>query len=185
MAWIFAAVVLCLLVFVPGFRKAALILLGVLAGIAFIAIIANSIRDEQRRYAETHPPTPVQPSPTQIPRKTIPTALIRFSDLHWQLNQERRINSVSLRVYNDSETDTLDSIKYRLTIDDCRLMDKASAHCATVHDQTSLVYMNIPPKQARDASISVPVESYGASPTILGTPKLQLNIVEATPRDAP
>jgi hypothetical protein len=61
---------------------------------------------------------------------------------------------------------------------------EASTSCTTIHDQTNLVFLWVPPKQARDTYISVPIQGYRFGPTNLETPKLRLDIVAATPSDA-
>jgi hypothetical protein len=185
MAWIFAAVVLCLLVFVPAFRKAGLIIGAIVVGLGIVVWLISSIADERQRHTETQQTTSAQSS-APTPPKTIPINEIRFTDLHWQFNQQRQLGGVSFRMYNDSKTKTLDSYKYRLTIDDCRTSDKeSSTSCATVHDQSALVYLTIPPMQARDTNISVPKEGYMVGPTILGKPRVNLEIIEAIPSYGP
>jgi hypothetical protein len=178
--WIFAAVLLCQLVLVPQFRKVAAYIVGGLIVAYVIAWIYFDSEDSVARKAKdadfaalvTPPPVP----------KLIPSNEIRFGDLTIQTNSYSRqqITGIELRIYNDSPTDTLESIKYRLKVEDCRGGDKATDTCATIHEQQSVLnYLDIPPKQARDESIKVPTEGYGVNPTVKGKPKIDLEFIEA------
>jgi hypothetical protein len=94
--------------------------------------------------------------------------------------QANAIQSIQARLYNDSKRFSLTDYSYYLIVQDCvgtEPHDASTAQCTTVYDQrqrgTPVV---VPPNQARDITISIPVDSVTFAPTfkILGKPRIEL-----------
>jgi hypothetical protein len=179
--WIFAAVVLWLAVAVPGFRKVLLIGVGLLAALAFIAFLVIEVKTslEQKGTSKNSTPYAAPSSNSQPPKapKEIPIEQLRIGNFRGVSNPVQYFRA---RIYNDSPTDTLASLQYRLTIDDCSSVampeSKDSRRCTRVHDETQwLNYPEVPPGQARDVSIEV----RGSGVSVLGSPKIEVAPITA------
>jgi hypothetical protein len=173
MVWISAAVVLLLAVAVPGFRKVILICGAVIVGIVVISLIATQKQTPSTYYASK------PSSPPPAPPKIIPPASIEVRDIRSDFSGSY-ISHVTVRLFNNSSTETLKKAEYRLMVADCKSVKnnlaKKSEDCTTVDDETgSFEYLTIPPQQARDTSLSV----QGAGVRILGSPRIDLTVTAA------
>ncbi len=198
MVWIFVAVVFLLLaVLSPGFRKFGL----PLAGAAIVIIVALILLNEQNKPNPAPAATDSKVRPATHGRvrdfddflierqdkddpeakNRIPLAQVRFGQLKPTFGpQANAIQSIQARLYNDSKKFSLTDYSYYLVIQDC-VETKSSvpptAECTTVYDQRqrgpSVV---VPPNQARDITISIPVDSATFAPTfkILGEARIEL-----------
>jgi hypothetical protein len=177
MIWVFAAVVLCLAVAVPGFRKLLLILGAIIVCIVLLIVLnQKELKQTPSTNYQPEPPTPPAPPPKLIPPENIEVRDIR-SDFS---GPGGRVSNVTVRLFNKSPVDTLGEASYRLTIADCKIVanksSKTTEDCATVDDKTgSFRYLEIPPQQARDDSLTV--QGFGV--TILGSPRITIKVTSA------
>jgi len=174
---IFAAVVLWLAVAVPGFRKVLLIGGVVIVGLVLLVVLKQSTT-KQTPSAIYQPGLAI---PSLSPQKLIPAASIEARDIRTDFpGYGRQISRVTVRLFNNSTQDTLKKADFRLLIADCKnVANKAvknSGDCVTVDDESgSFDYLNIPPQEARDVSLTV--RNLGV--TILGSPQIDLTITAA------
>jgi hypothetical protein len=198
MVWIFVAVVLLLLAVVsPGFRKFGL----PLAGAAIVIIVALILLNERNKPNPAPAATDSKANPaahSRAPdlddylierqdkddpeaRNRISLAEVRFGQIKPTFGpQANAIQSIQARLYNDSKRFSLTDYSYYLVVQDCvetEPRDPSTAQCTTVYDQrqhgTPVV---VPPNQARDITISIPVNAATFAPTfrILGKPRIEL-----------
>jgi hypothetical protein len=131
MGWVFAGIVLCLAVFVPGFRKVLLIGAGVIAGIAALIAITSSIQDENRKAArreaaraEVQTPATPPTAPKQIPATSAAAGEIR-SDFQPGFTS---VTHMTARIFNNSNTDTLASTQQMFL----RLFGRTIGQCVPI-----------------------------------------------------
>lgn len=174
---IFAAVVLWLAVAVPGFRKVLLIGGVVIVGVVLLVVLKESTT-KQTPSAIYQPGLAV---PALAPPKLIPPASIEARDIRTDFpGYGRQISRVTVRLFNNSTQETLKKADFRLLIADCKGVAnktaKKSGDCVTVDDETgSFDYLNVPPQEARDVSLTV--KNLGV--TILGSPRIDLTVTAA------
>ena len=201
MVWIIAAVVLLLAVLSPRFRKFGL----ALAGATIVIIVALILLNERNKPN----PAPAAIDPKARPathsrmpdlddylierqdkddpeaKNRISLTEVRFGQIKPTFGpQADAIQSIQARLYNDSTRFSLTDYSYYLIVQDCvgtEPHDASTAQCTTVYDQrqrgTPVV---VPPNQARDITISIPVDSVTFAPTfkILGKPRIELTPTE-------
>jgi hypothetical protein len=198
MVWIFVAVVLLLLAALsPGFRKVGLPLAG-----AAIVVIVVLIRLNERNkpnlapaamYPKSEPATRsrvsdhddylIEQQDRDDPeaKNRISVAEVRFGQIQPTFGpQANAIQSIQARLYNDSKRFSLTNYSYYLIVQDCietEHHDPSTVQCTTVYDQrqhgTPVV---VPPNQARDITISIPINVVTSAPPfkILGKPRIEL-----------
>ncbi len=174
---ILAAIVLLLAVAVPGFRKVLLLGAVVIIGLVLL-VVFNESSTKQTPSAIDQPGLAVPPSP---PPKLIPPASIEARDIRTDFpGYGRQISRVTVRLFNNSTQETLKKADFRLLIADCKnvanKVAKKSGDCVTVDDETgSFDYLNVPPQEARDVSLTV--KNLGV--TILGSPRIDFTVTAA------
>jgi|GEM_PF-6402681 len=174
---IFAAVVLWLAVAVPGFRKVLLIGGVVIVGLVLLVVLKQSTT-KQTPSAIYQPGLAIPPL---SPQKLIPPSSIEARDIRTDFpGYGRQISRVTVRLFNNSTQETLKKADFRLLIADCKNVAnkavKKNGDCVTVDDESgSFDYLNIPPQEARDVSLTV--RNLGV--TILGSPQIDLTITAA------
>jgi hypothetical protein len=178
MIWIFAAVVLCLAVFLPAFRK--VILVGVALLVIVVVLIVNSWRTPTQTTSSS-PPTVRPQAPTLQPRappREIPVKQVEVDNIRFDFGaaQGNRLRALTARIYNNSAEDTLDRAEYQLLIEDCEL--KGAARCTTVDDEKGSFYLEVPPRQARDTIFQLKAPPWDEV-TILGSPRIKVLITRA------
>ena len=145
MAWFIAAVVVAVsLVYLAGFRKTAL---GFLVA-ASIGGISLYLYNEHREQQAT----------TRIAESQVVLENVEFRQTFGASYE------LSGKVKNNSETDVLDGIEFKVTMRDCRSKDKSS--CVTIGEAMSYVSVAVPPKEARDFLASL---YFGSTPKVKGT----------------
>ena len=197
MVWIFAAIVLLLALLSPRFRKFGL----VLAGAAILVIVVLILLNERNKPNPAPAAIDSKAKPATHSRisdlddylierqdkddpeakSRISLAEVRFGQIKPAFGpQANAIQSIQARLYNDSKRFSLTDYSYYLVVQDCvetAPHDPSTAECTTVYDQrqhgTPLV---VPPNQARDITISIPVDAATFAPTfkILGKPRIEL-----------
>jgi hypothetical protein len=197
MVWIVAALVLLFALLSPRFRKFGL----ALAGAAILIIVVLILLNERNKpnpapaaiYPKSEPATHSRASDHDdylIERQDrddpeaknrISLTEVRFGQIKSTFGpQANAIQSIHARLYNDSKRFSLTNYSYYLVVQDCaeaKPHDPPTAHCTTVYDQrqrgTPVV---VPPNQARDITISIPIDSVTFAPTftILGEPRIEL-----------
>jgi hypothetical protein len=197
MVWIFAAVVFLLALLSPRSRKFGL----ALAGATIVVIVALILLNERNKPN----PAPVAMDSKRSPairsrvadlddylierqdkddpqaKNRISLTEVRFEQIKATFGpQADAIQSIQARLYNDSKRFSLTDYSYYLVVQDCvetKAHEPSTAQCTTVYDQrqrgTPVV---IPPNQARDITISIPVDSVTFAPTfkILGKTRIEL-----------
>jgi hypothetical protein len=207
MVWIFAAVVLLLALLSTRFRKFGL----ALAGAAILIIVALILLNERNKPNPA--PAAIDPSKAAThgrvsdlddylierqdkddpeAKNRISLTEVRFGQIKPSFGpQANAIQSIQARLYNDSKRFSLTDYSYYLVIQDCvetKPHDPSTAQCTTVYDQrqrgTPVV---VPPSQARDITISIPVDSVTFAPIfkILGEPRIELNPTETRAYQSP
>jgi hypothetical protein len=201
MVWIFAAVVLLLALLSPRFRKFGL----ALAGAAILIIVALILLNERNKPnpatasidAQTKPAThrrvsdlddyliERQDKDDPEAKNRISLTEVRFGQIKPTFGpQANAIQSVQARLYNDSKHFSLTDYSYYLVVQDCvetKPHDPSSAQCTTVYDQRQRgTPVLVPPSQARDVTISIPVDPVTFAPIfkILGEPRIELSPTE-------
>jgi hypothetical protein len=197
MVWIFAAVVLLLAVLSPRSRKFGL----VLAAAAIVVIVALILLNERNKPNPAPLPIDSKSRPATHARvadlddylierqdkddpeakNRISLAEVRFGQIKATFGpQPDAIQSIQARLYNDSKRFSLTDYSYYLVVRDCveaKPHEPSAALCTTVYDRhqrgTPVV---VPPNQARDITISIPVDSATFAPTfkIFGKPQIEL-----------
>jgi hypothetical protein len=198
MIWIPIAVVLLVLsILSPGFRKFGL----PLAGAAIVIIVALIVLKERgspnpapaAMDTKTRPAThgrladlddfliERQDKDDPEAKTRISLAEVRFGEVKPSFGpQENAIQVIHARLYNDSKRFSLTDYSYYLVVQDCveaSPRDPSTPRCTTVYDQrqrgTPVV---VPPHQARDITISIPVDTETFAPAfkILGSPRIEL-----------
>lgn len=174
---ILAAIALLLAVAVPGLRKVLLLGGVVIVGLVLLVVL-NESPTKQTPSAIYQPGLTVPPPP---PPKLIPPASIEARDIRSDFpGYGRQISRVTVRLFNNSTQETLKRADFRLLIADCKnaanKAAKKSGACVTVDDETgSFDYLNVPPQEARDVSLTV--KNLGV--TILGSPRIDFSITAA------
>ena len=173
---IFAVVVLWLAVTVSGIRK-FLLIGGVLIVGLVLLVVLNESTTKQTTSASYQPGLAVPPL---SPPRLIPPASIEARDIRTDFpGYGRQISRVTVRLFNNSTQETLKKADFRLLIADCKnvaIEAAKSGDCVTVDDETgSFDYLNVPPQEARDVSLTV--KNLGV--TILGSPRIDLTVTAA------
>jgi hypothetical protein len=131
MAWVIGIVVLILLVVSAGFRKFAgiLVLIAVIGGVIFWQYQDNEEKKSKTRIKQSQ---------------------LLFEDV----SLKRSYGSYDMvgRITNNSSQYTLKGVQLKLTFRDC---DNENKNCVIVAEDDEYIYINIPPKQARDFKESV------------------------------
>jgi hypothetical protein len=201
MVWIFAAVVLLLALLSPRFRKFGL----ALAGAAILIIVALILFNERNKPSPAPAAIDLKSKPATHGRvsdlddylierqdKDDPEAKNRISLTEVRFGQIKptfgpqanAIQSIQARLYNESKRFSLTNYSYYLVVQDCvetKLHDPSTAQCTTVYDQRQRgTPVLVPPSQARDITISIPVDSVTFAPIfkILGEPRIELSATQ-------
>jgi hypothetical protein len=202
MVWIFAAAVLLLALLSPRFRKFGL----ALAGAAILVIVGLIVLNERNKPN----PAPAAIDPKGKPavarsrlsdlddyrierqdkddpeaRSRIPLSEVRFGQIEPTFGpQANAIQSIQARLYNDSKRFSLTDYSYYLVVQDCvetKPHERTTVQCTTVYDQRQRATpVVVPPNQARDIKISIPVDSVTFAPAfkILGEARIELTPTE-------
>ena len=197
MVWIFAAIVLLLALLSPRFRKFGFALAGAAIVIIVVLILLNernkpnpaaAAYDSKSRTATHSRIADLDDYLIERQDKDDPEAKnrisldeVRFGQIKPTFGpQANAIQSIQARLYNDSKRFSLTDYSYYLIVQDCtetKPHDPSTAQCTTVFDQrrrgTPVV---VPPNQARDITISIPVDAVTFAPAfkILGEPRIEL-----------
>jgi len=195
MVWIIAAVVLLLAVLTPRLRKFGF----ALAGATIVVIVALIVLNERNKPNPALAVTNVRPAThSRVPnmdeyrierqdnedpeaKNRISLTEVRFGQIKPTFGPRAdAIQSIQARLYNDSKRFSLTDYSYYLVVKDCveaKPNDPTTAQCTTVYDQRQRgTPMVVPPNQARDIAISIPVDSATFAPIfkILGKPQIEL-----------
>jgi hypothetical protein len=197
MVWIIAAIVLLLALLSPRFRRFGLALAGATIVIIVVLILVNERNKPKLAPAAIDPKTrPAihgrlpdlddylierQDKDDPEAKNRISLSEVRFGQIEPAFGpQANAIQTIQARLYNDSKRFSLTDYAYYLVVQDCvetKPRESSAAECTTVYDQrqrgTPVV---VPPNQARDITISIPVDPVSFAPTfkILGEPRIEL-----------
>ena len=132
MAWIVGIVVLILLVVSAGFRMFAgvLVLIFAVGGFIFWQYLEYEERESKSR---------------------IPQSELVFEGMSLKPSYGSSYDLIG-RIVNNSNKYTLKSVQLKLTFRDC---EKDNKNCIVIYEDSENIYINIPPKQARDFKESV------------------------------
>jgi hypothetical protein len=192
MAWILAALVFALATLQPRLRKAAVVGLAlVVAGLAISLFGRHESRVVTKPTVGTLTPagaasqTDNAKMANSLQTHAMVVTQLRADDLRANSISTPgplRINKVTAQIHNDSERETLESIDLRLSIQDCRSSSRASADavsdCATVHEQTTSLDIEIAPKQSKELQIALHAPPWDEV-HLLGSPRLKIDIIAA------
>jgi hypothetical protein len=131
MVWIFAIIIIVLLVFSAGFRKFAFILVAIciIGGFVFYKWYENKTEKEK-----------------QLSRSRLPASELIFDN--FTLTPNYSGYELKGRVINNSAQYTLTGVNMKLTFRDCELKDQTN--CIVIEEEDEYVWVDVPPKQARD-----------------------------------
>ena len=127
MAWIVGIIILILLVVSAGFRKFA----GTLVA---IAVIAGFLYYQYEKREE------------KLSMQRIPISEITFQDVI--LKPSYSSYELVGRITNNSKLYSINEVQLKLTFRDCVKNDESK--CVIFAEENEHIYINIPPKQARD-----------------------------------
>src|ERR1700722_562622 len=201
MVWIIAAIVLLLALLTPRFRKFGLALAGATIVIIVVLILLNERHKPKPAPAaidsKAKPATHgrlldlddyrIERQDKEDPeaKSRISLSEVRFGQIKPTFGpQANAIQSVQARLYNDSKRFSLTDYAYYLVVQDCvetKPRDPSTAQCTTVYDQRQRgTPVAVPPTQARDITISIPVDSVTFAPTfkILGEARIELTATD-------
>jgi hypothetical protein len=197
MVWIIAAIVLLLALLAPRFRKFGL----ALAGATIVIVVALILLNERNKPnpapaaidSNARPATHgrlldlddyrIERQDKEDPeaKNRISLSEVRFAQIKPTFGpQANAIQSIQARLYNDSKRFSLTDYSYYLVVQDCvetKPRDPSTAQCTTVYDQRQRgTPVAVPPSQARDITISIPVDTVTFAPTfkILGEARIEL-----------
>lgn len=127
MAWIVAIAVLVLLVVSAGFRMFAgvLVLVTAAGGFLFWQYEKNEERESKSRISQSE---------------------LSFEGVSLKPSYGNSYDLVG-RIVNNSNKYTLKAVHLKLTFRDC---EKENKNCIVIYESSEHIYINIPPKQARD-----------------------------------
>jgi len=136
MAWIVGIVIIILLVVSAGFRKFAgvLILVCAIGGFLFWQYQENEEKQSKNR---------------------IPTSELLFEGV--SLKSSYSSYDFVGRITNNSNKYTLKGVQLKLTFRDCAKDNQSN--CVIIGEEEEYIYINIPPKQARDFKENVYLNS--------------------------
>ncbi len=191
MVWIFAAVILLLAALAPGFRKFAPLCLAALLGVYFLLAFMGG----SRTRAPGSDNSQARPTAERVlgeaaeqhraPAKMLSPTLVHADDIRTNasfVNGSGRVSLITARIHNDAEHDTLASIDFRLTIQDCRnpapRARQTATDCTRVHEQTGSIAATILPRQAGDVQIMLHAPPWDEV-HLLGTAQVGIDITAA------
>jgi hypothetical protein len=197
MLWLFAAVVSVLAVLSTRFRKfglapAAAVIVIIVIVIALNeqnkptaqpAVIYSNIKTAAGNRMLDHDEYEIELQDKDDPeaKGRIPTAEVRFGEIQPIFGtQSGTIQSIQARLHNDSKRFSLTNYSYYLVVRDCipAKPDAASPEqCTTVYDQRKRgAPILVPPAQARDISIFIPMNPTTSLPQfkLLGKPRIDI-----------
>jgi hypothetical protein len=131
MAWLAGIVVLLLLVFSAGFRKAAGVV-AVVLGLIVVIFVANQRQSKKEA------------------RERIPASELEFDGM--TLTTEYGSHKIGGRIKNNSQKYTLTAIGITVTLQDCE-NQRIPSSCVTIgEDKDHDIPVDVPPGQIRDVS---------------------------------
>ena len=136
MAWIVGVVVLILLVVSAGFRMFAVVFV-------LILVVGGFIFWQYQEYEERES------------KGRISQSELVFEGVSLKSSYGSSYDFVG-RIINNSNKYTLKNVQLKLTFRDC---EKESKNCIVIHEDSENIYINIPPKQARDFKENVYLNS--------------------------
>jgi hypothetical protein len=201
MIWVFAAVVLLLTVLYPRFGRFGPVLAGAIVVIIVILIVVNErnkpnippmaidskIMPSVSNKMLDHDEYEIQMQDKDDPeaKTRISIAEVRFGDIQPIFGtQSGTIQSIQARLYNNSKNFSLTNYSYYLVVRDCVPSKPAvasSSQCTIVYDQRKRgAPILVPPDQARDVSITVPMNPVTSLPQfkLLGKPQIDITATD-------
>jgi len=198
MVWIFALAATALLLFAPRrIRKIGFVVWAILLTALVVIVLVN-----RRPVSSIAPPPQTSPAVTlPVSRKfdfdayerdkkdqadpdaktRIATTEIRFGLLTPVAGVARSIESVRVRVFNDSPRFPLTDFTYYLQVEDCPQTadDSRAVPCTTVYDQHGTTSVTVPSNQARDVVIPIAGNAQDPPPyKLLGKPRIVLQATD-------
>jgi hypothetical protein len=128
MAWLIVPVVVVVLVYLAGFRKAAL-------GLLVAAVLAAVLLYQYDQRVEEQERTRIASSEVAVENVSLRATFGSSYDLRG-------------RIRNNSETYRLDGISFKVVLRDCQGADNSA--CVTIAEATTHVPISLPPQQARE-----------------------------------
>lgn len=151
MAWVFAIVILLLIVFVPALRA---ITVGLVVSVVVLGLIWYWFSRGQE----------------QVARNKIRLNEVEFTDLRLDSVRHTLIG----RIKNKSERYTLTGVGIKISMQDCQPQGTdGRTKCEMVGEAAELFYLDVPPKQVRD------IHEYVSLPDnmrVLGSPSWNYSV---------
>ena len=141
--------------FLPRFRRALWITLGIVATLVVIIIWVDNRERE-------------------LSHKSIPLAHVELQNMEVTPGLNARSYFVQGRVLNHSANESLRQVVFEVNLQDCQLED-----CQIVAQERGRVSVDIPPSQARDFKVSVP---FSSSIHLQGKPEWTFTVVDVNDR---
>lgn len=146
MGWLFATVVLLLIVFIPALRKIALALIAIIV-VTVLINIADDDKKKKTKEAEVVAQSAVWAAEQeQLERARIfPLSEVSLSEISLSLTNG---GNFSGRIHNNSKGKALGSLALKLSISDCEKWDESN--CVVIGERNIYLETAVPSGQARD-----------------------------------
>lgn len=174
MGWIFATVVLLLVVFVPVLRKIAFVLIAILV----VTVWINYADDNNKRKEKEATDAAISAAWAERQSENEKAKIFPLSDVNLseaKLSLENGGN-FSGRIYNRSKNSGLGSVSLKLSISDCEMSDETN--CVVIAERDMNVIATVPSGQARDFTNRL---DFFTSPIVIrGYMKIDTKLVRAS-----
>ena len=146
MGWIFATIVLLVIVFVPIVRNIALLLIAVIAVFIVIDIVDVNKKEKAKEAGEAAQNVILSSQQAEREKANV----FRLSDvtLSETTLDVRNSGTFSGRIHNNSNENALGSLALKLSISDCENFDQSD--CVVIAERKIYLSTPVPSGQARD-----------------------------------
>lgn len=174
MGWIFAIVVLLLVVFIPALRIIALALIAIIVVIVVIGIADDDKKRKAKEVANAAQNAVLVANQADREKASMfPLSDLKLSEV--QLSLEKAGN-FSGRIRNDSSDKTLADLTLKLSISDCGKSDETD--CVVIDERDVNLITHVPSGQARD--FSKQLDLYFSPIVIRGFMKFDTKLIRAS-----
>ena len=173
MGWIFATVVLLLIVFIPVLMKIVLVLVAIIVVVVWISI-EDDAKKRKAKEVEVAAQNAVwaEQQAKMEKERIFPLSDVSLSEI--KLSMEN-IGHFSGRIHNSSSDKTLGSLALKLIISDCVNSDESN--CVVIGERNVNLKIEVPKLQARDFMEGL--DFHVSRPVIRGYMKIDTDIMQA------
>lgn len=174
MGWIFATVVLLLIVFIPAIRKIALVLVAILVVVVLFNNAEDVNKKKEREGQDAARNAVWAAEQAQLQKARIfPLSDVKLSEVKLSLTSG---GSFSGRIHNNSNDKALNNLALKLLISDCEKSDESN--CVVVGERDINLDTVVPSGQARDFMTGL---NFYLSPIVIrGYMKIDTKLTQAS-----